>query len=339
MENRSVKILDCTLRDGGYVNEWMFGYDNIKKIISGLSSSGVDFIECGFMQDTNYCRDKSLFEFLENLTEIIPPDVPREKIVAMIDYGEFNCEKLPQKTENSIFGFRIIFKKNNLTEALLTAKKIQEKGYNIFINPTFINQYTKDEFTGVLARVNEINPYAFSIVDSMGVMRCEDALGLFKLADGILNKNITLCFHSHNNLQLSFANAVELIKLKTGRNIIIDSSILGMGRGAGNIKTEFLINYLNENLKSRYKILPVLSLLHNIINGFFEKKSWGYSVPYYLAAQNFCHPNYASFLIEKNISFDTIDKILKEIPEENKTCFDKNLIENLYNKTSGVLTC
>ena len=113
MENRSVKILDCTLRDGGYVNEWMFGYDNIKKIISGLSSSGVDFIECGFMQDTNYCRDKSLFEFLENLTEIIPPDVPREKIVAMIDYGEFDCEKLPQKTENSIFGFRIIFKKNS----------------------------------------------------------------------------------------------------------------------------------------------------------------------------------------------------------------------------------
>ena len=77
-----------------------------------------------------------------------------------------------------------------------------------------------------------------------------------------------------------------------------------------------------------------------IINKIFEQKPWGYSVPYYLAARSFCHPNYASFLIEKNIPFDIIDKILKQIPENSKTCFDKKLIEKLFNETvQGALTC
>ncbi len=340
MGNKSIKILDCTLRDGGYVNNWNFGRDNIKNIIHGLDAAGIDFIECGFMRDGQYNPDKSLYEFLRNLISAAPENVHYEKLVAMIDYGEFNIDKLPEKSDNSIFGFRIIFKKNHLTEALDTAQKIQDKGYNIFINPTFINRYTKEEFTDVIKMVNRINPFAFSIVDSMGVMNENDAREMFKLADGILNKNITLCFHSHNNLQLSFPNAMELIKLKSDRNIIIDSSIFGMGRGAGNIKTEFLINYLNEHIKSRYKILPVLALIHNIINKIFEQKPWGYSVPYYLAARSFCHPNYASFLIEKNIPFDIIDKILKQIPENNKTCFDKKLIEKLFNETvQGALTC
>ena len=339
MNNKSVKILDCTLRDGGYVNDWNFGADNIKSIISGLDLAGVDFIECGFMRDGADNSEKSLYARLENLTSIIPSGVARERLVAMIDYGEFAPANLPEKNENSIFGFRIIFKKKYLEEALDAACQIQAKGYNIFINPTFINQYTKEEFADVIARVNRINPYAFSIVDSMGVMDTRSAKEFFELADSRLNKNITLCFHSHNNLQLSFANALELINLKSGRSVIIDSSLFGMGRGAGNIKTEFLINYLNEHMKSHYKLLPALSLIHNIVNKFFERKPWGYSVPYYLAAQNFCHPNYASFLIEKKLEFDVIDKILKQIPESGKTCFDKKLIENLYNETVGVPAC
>lgn len=339
MKNRSVKILDCTLRDGGYVNDWNFGIDNIHDIVSGLNRAEIDFIECGFMKDTDYNINKSLYNLQENLTSAIPADIPREKLVAMIDYGEFDFTKLSDKNEKSIFGFRIIFKKKHLTEALAAAAKIQAKGYNIFINPTFINQYTKEEFTNVIEQVNKINPYAFSIVDSMGIMHKNNAREFFELADSKLNQNITLCFHSHNNLQLSFTNALELIKIKSTRDIIIDSSLFGMGRGAGNIKTEFLINYLNEHQKKHYNLVPVLSLIHNIINKFFEEKPWGYSVPYYMAAQNFCHPNYASFLIEKNLAFDTIDKILKKIPENKKSCYDKNLIENLYNTIIGEPVC
>ena len=111
MNNKSVKILDCTLRDGGYVNDWNFGADNIKSIISGLDLAGVDFIECGFMRDGEDSSEKSLYGRLENLTSIIPSGVARERLVAMIDYGEFDTANLPVKTNNSVFGFRIIFKK------------------------------------------------------------------------------------------------------------------------------------------------------------------------------------------------------------------------------------
>ena len=338
MKNCSIKILDCTLRDGGYVNNWNFGFSNIQNIIKDLDNSGIDFIECGFLRDIVYELDRSLYSNLNDLTDILPDNIASDKIVVMIDYGEFDISKLPNN-DNKIFGIRIIFKKNNLQKALEACKEIKLKGYNIFINPTFISQYSKKEFSKLIEKVNEINPYAFSIVDSMGVMRNSDAADIFKMADEKLRENITLCFHSHNNLQLSFSNAQELLNLDTTRNIIIDSSIFGMGRGAGNIKTEFLIQYLNENYGCKYNILPILSLIHNIINPIFERKPWGYSVPYYLAAQSFCHPNYASFLIEKKLPIELIDKILKEIPDENKIIFNRSLIENLYNKTVGVFVC
>lgn len=339
MVNKTIKILDCTLRDGGYVNDWNFGYNNISNIIQNINASGIDFIECGFMTDKEYNPDKSLYNSLEQLHRLIPSNIAAEKTVCMIDYGEFDISKLPPANESSIFGFRIIFKKNNLDEALAACCEIQQKGYNIFINPTFINQYSEEEFLSIIKKVNMIKPFAFSIVDSMGIMQITDAKNLFHLADENLKKEITLCFHSHNNLQLSFSNTKKLIEMKSSRNIIIDSSIFGMGRGAGNIKTEFLIQYLNENYKKDYKILPILTIIHNYINKIFDEKPWGYSEPYYLSAQCFCHPNYASFLIKKHVSLDVIGKILKSIPEENKTEYDKNLIENIYMQIYEEMYC
>ena len=103
-----------------------------------------------------------------------------------------------------------------------------------------------------------------------------------------------------------------------------------MGRGAGNIHTELITKYLNDNFKAKYNLLPILDIVQKYINPIFEISPWGYSVPYYLAAINNCHPNYAKYLIDKGIeSVDIIDEILSAIPEKNKTNYDIAVIEKL----------
>jgi 4-hydroxy 2-oxovalerate aldolase len=101
---------------------------------------------------------------------------------------------------------------------------------------------------------------------------------MFYIIDHNLNKDIALGFHSHNNLQLSFSNAQELILLNSTRNIILDASVFGMGRGAGNLCTELLIQYINENIIRKYDLMPVLEIIDKYIQHLYTKHSWGYSV-------------------------------------------------------------
>ena len=134
-------------------------------------------------------------------------------------------------------------------------------------------------------------------------MRKKDILRIFYLIDNNLFKDIKIGFHSHNNLQLSFSNAQELITLNSKREIIIDTSIFGMGRGAGNLCTELMLQYINENIENKYYMLPILETIDEFIMPIFKTHSWGYSVPYYIAAINDCHPSYATYLTNMQTLF------------------------------------
>ena len=107
-----------------------------------------------------------------------------------------------------------------------------------------------------------------------------------------------------------------------------------MGRGAGNIQTEQLTKYFNDNYLKKYSILPILKLIDEIINPIYNKSPWGYSVPYYIAASNHCHPNYAKFLSNKNFDVEKIDAILKEIPQSKKLNYDETFIKSEFEKAS-----
>lgn len=100
-------------------------------------------------------------------------------------------------------------------------------------------------------------------------------------------------------MQLAYSNAQTLVGLETNRNILIDSSIYGMGRGAGNLNTELFIQYLNENSDGNYELKPLLIVIDEILNIFYQKNYWGYSLPNYISAVHNAHPNYASFLDDK----------------------------------------
>ena len=136
--------------------------------------------------------------------------------------------------------------------------------------------YTDEEFLEMLKIVNTLEPYSFYIVDSFGMMKGKDLTRLFYMVEHNLKENIWIGFHSHNNLQLAYSNAQQLISVQTNRNIIIDSAIMGMGRGAGNLNTELFLGYLNENAEKNYDIKPLLTIVDKILTPFYERNYWGY---------------------------------------------------------------
>lgn len=328
---KNIKILDCTLRDGGYVNNWHFGLKNQRTIIERLCKSNIEYLEVGFLQNVDYQNDKSLFNEISQINNVIP-NFCTSQIVGMIVYGTFDINKIIPKTEAiRLDAIRVTLKKRDLESIIPFLKKIIDCGYKLFINPTNIESYSDSELLSILEIVNELQPYGFSIVDTNGVLKERDVQRLFFLIDNNLNKNIKLCFHSHNNLQLSFSNAQCLMKGCQNRELIIDSTVFGMGRGAGNLCTELITQYINDNYNGNYDIIPILKIVDEQINPIFAQTPWGYSVPYYLAATNHCHPNYAKYLVDKQtVPVEIINKLLQTIPTNKKAVFDINLIKQVY---------
>ena len=328
----TIHVLDCTLRDGGYCNQWEFGFDNAKKITKSLVDANVDIIECGFLTNkVTYNKEITKFSKLEELAAVIPQERKGKIFVAMMNYGEYNIDDLPDYDGSSIDGIRVAFHKKDLKAALELCKKIKEKGYLVFVQAMVSLSYSDEEFLSLIRSMNGIQPYAFYIVDSFGMMKKKNLIRLFYMIENNLMEGVWIGFHSHNNMQLAYSNAQSLVDTQTNRNIIIDSSIYGMGRGAGNLNTELFVEYLNENLGGKYNLKPLLAVIDEILNDFYQKNYWGYSLPNYISAVHWAHPNYAGYLSEKNtLTVEAMDEIFSMMPQEKKFEFDKEYIEQLY---------
>lgn len=327
-----IHVLDCTLRDGGYCNHWKFGSKNIDKVIAGLIKANIDVIECGYIsQKVEYDINSTLYTTFEEANSHIPVDKMNKIFVAMINYGEYDINKIPQKMEKGIDGIRVAFHKKNMQEAIDFCKRIEDKGYKVFVQPMVSVSYSDEEFINLINYVNSIKPYAFYIVDSFGMMKKKDLIRLFYIVEHNLDEDVWIGFHSHNNMQLAYANAQCLVDIQTSRDLLIDASIYGMGRGAGNLNTELFVDYLNEYTQNRYFIRPLLHIIDEILNDFYRKNFWGYSLSKYLSASHNIHPNYAIYYEEKNtLTVEAMDEIFSLMDIRKKYQFDKQYAEEIY---------
>lgn len=332
---KSIQILDCTLRDGGCVNNFNFGLDYMNQILHALEDAGVEYIECGYIDEKNgsetgrtqYCNEEAIRDHF--LTE----KIPGVTYLAMIDYGKFDVNKLPQRTEKDIDGIRLCFHKKDRHHMVSSAKIIMEKGYKVYIQPMIVMRYTDQELLELIQEVNAELPdaAAFYIVDSFGEMRANDMDRLINLVDHNLIPSMPLGFHSHNNLQLSYSNAITFIDFHTERPRMADVSIMGMGKGAGNLNTELFAEHLNLYFEKNYKVQPLLEVIDKVINQIHSEFYWGYSVEYYLSSINHCTPSYAGHFFKKHmLSIEQVSDLLKMLPEEKKLSFDKAFADQLY---------
>ena len=293
-----VAVLDCTLRDGGYVNDFDFSKNTIKTIINKLGKAHMDIIECGFLKNIEYDENKSLYSDVDQITPLITPKKKHTMYVAMIVTGTIQASKIIPRRKDTIDGIRITFHKKEMDEAFELGYALMDKGYEVFMQPVGTTSYSDVELLELFERINEMKPYAFYLVDTLGKLYAKQLLKLFYLADDNLDEDITIGYHSHNNLQLSFSNAQQLIQSCGKRNIIIDGSVLGMGRGAGNCFMEQMLSFLRN---PNYKLTPTLKFVEKYVAEERAKGSqWGYDVPYMLTGALNRHPRAAIAFLKDN---------------------------------------
>ncbi len=328
---KRIKILDCTLRDGGYVNNWQFSNMQISRISSALEAAGIDIVEYGYLnQKKGNADNTTLFDKIQSIKEKCNAVAKNGKVV-MINYGDYPIDLLPHQKESVIDGIRLAFHKKDLQSALEMATEIIQRGYKLYLQPMVTKTYTQKEFREMLDAVNHLMPYAFYIVDSFGSMTLTEFRTYLLSADEVLYPKIVLGYHAHNNMQLAFSNTIDMCHAKLQRDIIIDASIYGMGRGAGNLNTELIADYLNTTFHASYNTLPLLEIIDLYLSSYMKQNPWGFSPAQYLSARFDCHPNYATYLIGKNTNhIVNIRNILARLPQEEKVSFNETLAEKLY---------
>lgn len=301
-----IKLLDCTLRDGGYINDWRFGEEAIPDMIDSLEQTNVDILEIGFLKNEPYQKDRTVFNSMEQVKKLIPNKRPGMQYAVMCEVvNPLPLEMLAPADEDSADIIRVIVWKTKhnddgeevdaLQEGYDYCKGIVEKGYKLCVQPARVSQYSDEEFVAMVKQFSKLDPMAIYVVDSWGTENAESLLHYMHLADDNMPWKIALGYHGHNNMMQALGCAQAMLREGFERDIIIDASVYGIGRGAGNLNLEIIAKYLNEQYGKNYDVFPMLELCENYLYQIYAKEPWGYSIPYYLAAKYECNPAYAKY--------------------------------------------
>lgn len=329
-----ISLLDCTLRDGGYLNDWEFGHDNIVNIFERLVSANIDIIEIGFLNESRlYDANRTIFPDAVSVNRTYESlSKNASMIVGMIDYGTCGIERLIPAEESFMDGIRVIFKKEKKEGAIEFCRQVKKLGYKVFAQAVSITSYNDDELMDLIRLVNELEPYAFSLVDTYGLLHKNRLMHYFDFVDKHMKTAIGLGYHSHNNFQLAYANCIEVMELpQIKRKVVIDGTLYGMGKSAGNAPLELLATYMNDNFAKQYHCSQLLEAIDVTMLELYKQIPWGYSFKFFLSASKDCHPNYVTYLMEKKkLSVKSINEILDKLEDSKKLLYDREYVERLY---------
>lgn len=336
---KKVSLLDCTLRDGGYINDWEFGHNNIVSVYERLALSGVDIIEVGFIDDRRpFDLNRTIFPDTNSINRIYANVAYKAPMtVAMIDYGTCDISNIEQCGSGFIDGIRVIFKKHRMDEALAFCGQLKGLGYKVFAQLVSITSYEEEDIVKVSKLINEVKPYAVSIVDTYGLLYPETAIKYYEWVDRYVDAGIAIGFHAHNNLQLAYANSLSFINRNSSRDIVVDGTLHGMGKSAGNAAIELLAPYLNTNYSKNYKAYHMLEAYDECLCDIYDRSPWGYKTLFYMSSEYNCHPSYVSFLMDKdNLTIEDIGSILDCMEDGDiRLLYSREYIDNLYSQYVG----
>ena len=328
----NVKILDCSLRDGGHLNKSNFGYDTIKGFIEKLAMSNTDIIEIGFLQDSEFDKNIAIYPTVAKAEEILKDIDCKNSIISLLtQVDKFDISKL-EKCCGKVKMIRVSFHSNLIDLGIQYCEEVKKKGYLCSVNPINFSHYNKEEVVSLISKVNKINPDVFSIVDTFGVLLNNDFRNKLNLINHLLNKSIKRGIHLHENVNLAFSSAQTLIQTNAiDEEVIIDTSVSGIGRAPGNLKTEFMEYYINQLMrKERYSMDSIYSLMENEIPILKNELDWNNYFAYGITAFEKTHRTYAEYLMNKGLSLLEIEKLIKQIPYKNRGRFDEKVIETIY---------
>ena len=331
-----IKLLDCTLRDGGYINDWNFGHHNISSIYERLADSQVDYIEIGFLDDRRpYDYNRSIMPDTASVEKIYGQlDRKGAEIIGMIDYGTCDIANIQPCAESYLDGIRVIFKKHLMHEAMEYCRQLKALGYKVFSQLVSITSYNDDELRQLIALVNDVKPYAVSMVDTYGLLDSESLLHFYGILDAEVLPAIGIGFHAHNNFQLAYANCLAFLAAEHHHDVVVDGTLYGMGKSAGNAPLELLAMHLNDHFAKNYRINSMLESINECILQFYASSpsAWGYKPFFYMCALNKCHPSYLNYFQSKeNLSISATNDLLGSIDEGDiKLLYDAKYAAQLY---------
>ncbi|MCM1174208.1 MAG: aldolase catalytic domain-containing protein [Blautia sp.] len=335
----NVQLLDCTLRDGGRIIDCKFDDTVIMHMVKDLTLANIDIVEMGFLRDdriVEYKGNSTFFTEISQITPFLPRDCKNTIYTAFIDYDMYDFSKLDKRSNDSITGIRVGFTKKQFIEEKERIEQVlyqvKEKGYTLFVQGVNSLAYTDRELLDLIDMMNEVGPYSFGIVDTYGAMYLDDIVHFYHLIDYNLDSNICVDIHSHNNFQSSFAFAQEVIRLANGkRKIILDATLNGMGKCAGNLNTELIADYLVRKRNGDYDIDRILDAIDTYLVPIKNDYEWGYSIPAFMAGIYKSHPNNVIYLTKKyRLNSRDIKYILSGIEENVRQRYDYDNIQQVY---------
>lgn len=347
--NGNLKVLDCTLRDGGQCLENLnangietpvFTDEEKIKIASLVRDSGIEIVEIGCISLAAQNLEKyAVYHRIEDLSEFLPKKTNSNQIYTGLYIDpDTPVEEIPDASSGLVDGVRVILRYSELQKSLDFCRALSQKGYKVFVQPMLTMRYTDEELEKLVYSANEMGAYALYFVDSFGYMNEKDVERLYKFYGHKLDEKIRIGFHAHNNMENAMANARFFIEALMNRDCIVDSCAIGMGQGAGNLQTEVLINYLNKNYGTAYDLNSVLEIC-DILEKFrpHDMKTWGYSPVRFVPAVHDAAYKYAvAMKTQFNMSLVEINKALAGIPDEMRHRYTpsnlKKIIETLDGK-------
>ncbi len=295
-----IKVLDCTIRDGGLMNSHRFDDKVVKAVYEANVESGVDYMEFGYKgSQTIFSPDKFgpwKFTSEENLRKIVGENETGLKLSAMadVDRTDYHTDILPRE-ESVLDMIRVACYIHQMPAALDMVKDAHDKGYETTLNLMAVSTVPEHELDKALELVSQSPANAIYLVDSFGSLYSEQIDYLIRkyMSYAALNDQI-VGMHAHNNQQLAYANTVEAII--QGANIL-DASMAGLGRGAGNCNMELLLGFLHN---PKYKLRPIINCIQETIEPMREALKWGFDIPYMITGQLNQHPRDAIKFNESN---------------------------------------
>ncbi|MFC2061350.1 aldolase catalytic domain-containing protein [Elusimicrobiota bacterium] len=294
MFREKIKVLDCTIRDGGLINNHDFDIRFVKEVYKAVASSGVDYIELGYKNSKKLLSEKEFgpWKFCDDdLLKEIKDGIETEiKVSVMVDIGRALIEEFGDCSDSPVDMVRVATYVKDIDKAIKMTNEFSDKGFETSVNIMAISKDRGSELTEALHQLKEeCNADVIYIVDSFGALYQESTEELVKLFKDIL-KNKEVGMHAHNNQQLGFGNTIEAIIHDAN---YVDGTVYGIGRAAGNCPLELLIGFLKN---PKYDIRPILDLISKEFLPLRKEIEWGYIIPYVISSIFNSHPKSAMAL-------------------------------------------
>ena len=292
LAREDIKVFDCTIRDGGLVNNFYFTDEFVKGVYDTCVKAGIDYMEIGKNNSTtlmsedefgawNFCKE-------EDIRRIVGNNDTNMKIAVMSDIGRTVNDELLPKSESVVDMIRIATYIHQLPAAIELIEAAHAKGYETTVNIMAVAKCFDTELDEALEALSTTNVDVIYIADTFGSFYPEQINKLTQKYVKIAREHgKTVGIHAHNNIQLAFANTIESMMYGTS---FLDVTISGLGRGAGNCAMELLIGFLKN---PKYHQMPVLEFIEKFIVPLEKELDWGYSIPYMLTGQLVEHPRTA----------------------------------------------